>query len=196
MVIPGDYQVRLTVAGQSQTARLQVIADPRAHSSGDALQKALALLLETRDRITQLHQAVNQIRDLKSQIDSLHQRFAANESLRRALDQTKTLREKISTVEEQLIQVNMKGSEANLAFPNMLNEELDSFSHLVEQADATPTLAQYEVFRMLSAKEDAALKTWGQIQTADLPAVNSLVRESNIPVLTVRDAASDEVKGR
>jgi hypothetical protein len=92
--------------------------------------------------------------------------------------------------------VNMKGSEANLAFPNMLNEELDSFSHLVEQADATPTLAQYEVFRMLSAKEDAALKTWGQIQTADLPAVNSLVRESNIPVLTVRDAASDEVKGR
>ncbi len=196
LVIPGDYQVRLTVAGQSQTARLQVIADPRAHSSGDALQKELALLLETRDRITQLHQAVNQIRDLKSQIDNLHQRFAANESLRRALDQTKTLREKISTVEEQLIQVNMKGSEANLAFPNMLNEELDSFSHLVEQADAAPTQAQYEVFRMLSAKEDAALKTWGQIQTADLPAVNNLVRESNIPVLTVRDAANEEVKGR
>jgi hypothetical protein len=196
LVIPGDYQVRLTVAGQSQTARLHVIADPRAHSSGDALQKELALLLETRDRITQLHQAVNQIRDLKSQIDSLHQRFAANESLRRALDQTKTLREKISTVEEQLIQVNMKGSEANLAFPNMLNEELDSFSHIVEQADVAPTQAQYDVFQMLSAKEDAALKTWGQIQTADLPAVNNLVRESNIPVLTVRDAANEEVKGR
>jgi seryl-tRNA synthetase len=196
MVIPGDYQVRLTVAGQSQTARLHVIADPRAHSSGDALQKELALLLETRDRITQLHQAVNQIRDLKSQIDNLHQRFAANESLRRALDQTKTLREKISTVEEQLIQVNMKGSEANLAFPNMLNEELDSFSHLVEQADAAPTQVQYDVFQMLSAKEDAALETWGEIQTADLPAVNNLVRESNIPVLTVRDPANEEVKGR
>lgn len=196
LVIPGDYQVRLTVAGQSQTAQLHVIADPRAHGSGDALQKELALLLETRDRVTQLHQAVNQIRDLKSQIDSLHQRFAANESLRRALDQTKTLREKISTVEEQLIQVNMKGSEANLAFPNMLNEELDSFSHIVEQADAAPTQAQYDVFQMLSAKEDAALKTWGQIQTADLPAVNNLVRESNIPVLTVRDAANEEVKGR
>jgi hypothetical protein len=196
LVIPGDYQVRLTVAGQTQTSRLQVIADPRTHGSEDALHKELALLLETRDRIRQLHQAVNQIRDLKLQIDSLHQRFAANESLRRALDQTKSLREKISLVEEQLIQVDMKGSEANLAFPNMLNEELDSFSHVIEQADAAPTQAQYDVFRMLSANEDEALKTWGQIQTADLPAVNNLVRESNIPVLTVRDAANEEVKGR
>ncbi len=90
----------------------------------------------------------------------------------------------------------MKGSEANLAFPNMLNEQLDSFSHLVEQADAAPTQAQYDAFRMLSAKEDAALKTWGQIQTADLPAVNDLVRESNIPIFTVRDAPNEEVKGR
>ena len=67
---------------------------------------------------------------------------------------------------------------------------------LVEQADAAPTQAQYDAFRMLSAKEDAALKTWGQIQTADLPAVNNLVRESNIPIFTVRDAPNEEVKGR
>jgi photosystem II stability/assembly factor-like uncharacterized protein len=196
LVSPGDYQVRLTVAGQSQTVSLHVIADPRVHGSEDGLHKALALLLETRDRITQLHQAVNRIRDLKAQIDSLHQRFAGNQTLRQALDQTKSLKEKISVVEERLIQVNMKGSEANLAFPNMLNEELDTFSHVIDQADAAPTQAQYDIFRMLSAKMDEQLKTWDQIETADLPAVNNLVRQSNLPVLSVRDVASGGVSGR
>jgi hypothetical protein len=38
---------------------------------------------------------------------------------------------------------------------------------------------------MLSTKLDEQLKIWEQIRTVDLPAVNNLVRESNVPVLTV-----------
>jgi len=37
---------------------------------------------------------------------------------------------------------------------------------------------------------------WGQIQTADLSAVNDLVARVISPVLTVREAANEEVKGR
>jgi hypothetical protein len=43
---------------------------------------------------------------------------------------------------------------------------------------------------MLSAKLDEQLKIWEQIRTIDLPAVNNLVRESNVPVLTVINAGS------
>ena len=185
LVIAGDYQIRLTVAGQTQTVPLHVIGDPRVHESEDALRKQLALLLETRERIGQLHQTVNGIRDLKSQIDSLHKRFAGEQNLSRALNQTENLKGKISAVEEQLIQVKMKGSEANLAFPTMLNEAFDTFSHTVEQADTAPTQAQYDAFRTLSAQLDDQLKLWAQIRATDLPAVNNLVRESNIPILTV-----------
>src|SRR5467141_63084 len=139
LVEPGDYQIRLTVAGQTQTVPLHVIGDPRVKGSEEALQKQLALLLQTRDRISQLHQAVNAIRDLKSQIASLHQHFAGEQNLSRALDRTESLKGKISAVEEQLMQVNMKGSEADLAFPTMLNEAFDTFLHTAEQADAAPT---------------------------------------------------------
>ena len=47
------------------------------------------------------------------------------------LEQADALDKKMAPVEEHLIQVNMKGSEANLAFPNMLNEQLDSLSSAV-----------------------------------------------------------------
>jgi hypothetical protein len=135
-----------------------------------------------------LHQAVNAIRDLKSQIENFHQHFAGEQNLSRALDQTESLKGKISAVEEQLMQVNMKGSEADLAFPTMLNEALDTFLHTAEQADAPPTQSQYDVFRMLSTRLDEQLKIWEQIRTVDLPAVNNLVRESNVPILTITNA--------
>jgi len=185
LVAPGDYEIRLTVAGQTQTVPLHVIGDPRVKGSEEGLREQLALLLQTRDRISQLHQVVNAIRDLKSQIDSFHQHFASEQNLSRALDRTESLKGKISAVEEQLMQVNMKGSEADLAFPTMLNEAFDTFLHTAEQADAAPTQPQYGVFQMLSTKLDEQLKIWEQIRTVDLPAVNNLVRESNVPVLTV-----------
>jgi hypothetical protein len=82
----------------------------------------------------------------------------------------------------------MKGSEANLAFPTMLNEAFDTFSHTIEQADTAPTQSQYDVFRMLSTKLNEQLKIWEQIRTVDLPAVNNLVGESNVPILKTINA--------
>jgi hypothetical protein len=196
LVAPGDYQVRLTVGAAHQSVSLHIAGDPRQHTPEDAFTKQVALELEVRDRITQLHRAVNEIRDLNSQIDNLHHRFANNQEMRQALEITKSLKEKVSAVEEQLIQVNMKGSEANLAFPNMLNEELDTFSHTIDQADAAPTASQYDVFKMLSAKLDEPLATWAHIQKDELPAVNNLVRASQIPVLTVQDGQSETAAGK
>jgi hypothetical protein len=77
----------------------------------------------------------------------------------------------------------MKGSEANLAFPNMLNEQLDSFSAIVQAGDGAPTRQQYEVFKMLRGQLDEQLAAWKQIMSADVPAFNELVKNSNIPAL-------------
>jgi photosystem II stability/assembly factor-like uncharacterized protein len=193
LVAPGDYQVRLTVAGQGQTVPLHVIADPRVKGPEEALRQQLALSLQTRDRINQLHEAVNAIRNLKSQIDGLHKHFAGDQNLSQALDRSEGLKGKISAIEEQLIQVNMKGSEANLAFPTMLNEAFDAFSHVIEQADTAPTQPQYDVFRLLSSKLDEQLRIWEQVQMVDLPAVNKLVRDSNAPILTTANAGEEGV---
>jgi len=86
-------------------------------------------------------------------------------------------------VEEELIQVNMKGSEANLAFPNMLNEAFDSFRASLDYADNAPTAQQYEVFKLLRGRLDQQLAVWKQIMSSDLPAFNDAVKQNNIPLL-------------
>jgi len=92
----------------------------------------------------------------------------------------------MSDVEKELIQVNMKGSEANLAFPSMLNERFDAFNHFIDAGDTNPpTKSQLDVFQKLSGQLDEQLKKWTQIKTDDLPKVSAMIKQLDLPALIV-----------
>jgi len=107
--------------------------------------------------------------------------------LKPALAAADDLDKKMSEVAQKLIQVNMKGSEANLAFPNMLNERFDTFSHLIESGDKEPTKPQLEVFQMLSSQLDEQLKKWAQVKQEDVAKVSELVKQANLPALIITE---------
>ncbi len=185
LAAPGDYQVRLTVAGKSQTIPLHLAVDPRLKEAAATMPKQFELSSQVTERITQLHQAVNEIRDVKGQIASLHKRFGDSEKLKPALAAADELEKKMAAVEEKLIQVNMKGSEGNLAFPNMLNEEFDTFSHVIDYADTGPTQPEYEVFKVLSARLDEQLGKWSQLKADEVPKVSAMIKQADVPALSV-----------
>ena len=184
VVPPGDYQVKLTANGQSQTAPLHVLIDPREKDAGSAIEQAVALGLQVRDRISQLHTAINEIRETKTQIDALKKRFAENEKVKPALAAATNLEKKAGDVEGMLMQVKMKSSEGNLVYPNELNEEFYSFNGTID-ADAAPTEPQQAVFKKLSARLDEELKKWNDLKTNEVPRVNELIKEADVPALTV-----------
>ena len=185
LALPGDYQVKLTVGGKSQTVPLHLAIDPRKKGQEAALQRQFALAMQANDRMSQLHKAVNEIRDLTSQIENLHKRFGDDTRLKAALAAADDLNRKMSEIEQKLIQVNMKGSEANLAFPNMLNERFDTFSHTIETADTEPTAPQLDVFQMLSSQLDEQLKKWAALKQEDIARVSELVKQANLPALII-----------
>jgi photosystem II stability/assembly factor-like uncharacterized protein len=184
IVLPGKYTVKLTVGSQSQSQPLEIVIDPRVKNVNESdLQKQFELLMQVRDANTELHRGVNQIRELRAQLKVLQQRFESDPKMKPVLEQAEALDKKMTPVEERLIQVNMKGSEANLAFPNMLNEQYDSFRSSIESGDYAPTQQQYEVAKMLRGQLDQQLAAWKQIMSTDVPAFNELVKKSDVPVL-------------
>src|SRR5438045_6680207 len=191
LALPGDYQVKLTVGGKSQTAPLHLVIDPRTKGKEAAVQKQFTLATQVKDRISQLHQTVNEIRDLRSQIQTLHKRFGDDQRLKPALATADDLDHKMSEVEQKLIQINMKGSEANLAFPDMLNERFDTFSHIIEYGDAEPTKPQLGVFQILSSQLDEQLKKWAQLKNDEVPKVVELVKQANLPALIITEKKTD-----
>jgi hypothetical protein len=153
------------------------------------MKKAFDLAVKVNERFSQLHLAINEIRETKSQIELLHKRFADNERLKPALAAADDLAKKMSAIEEKLTQVNMKSSEGNLVYPNQLNEEFYTFSRVIE-ADGAPTQPQTEVFKVLDGRLDVQLKAWAQVKADEVPKINALIKAADLPALSVASAVA------
>ncbi|MGH9669068.1 MAG: VPS10 domain-containing protein [Terriglobales bacterium] len=188
MVLPGTYQVKMTVGGSSQGGTLDIKPDPRIKVSEDDMRKQFDLAMKVRDRINDLHKAVNQIRDLRSQLQILKKRLAEKPSGKQILDAAAELDKKMTAVEQELIQIKMKSSEGNLRYPSMLNEQFDSFRYSVESGDGAPPKQVYEVFDRLSGRLGAQLAAWKQLVAGDVAALNDLIRKQEIPALEAASA--------
>jgi hypothetical protein len=149
------------------------------------VQKQFTLATQVNDSMSRLHQAVNEIRDLRSQIQTLHKRFGDDPKLKPGLAAADDLDHKMSEIEQKLIQVNMKGSEGNLAFPDMLNERFETFSHTIESSDKEPTQGQLNVFQMVSNQLEEQLKKWAEIKTEAVPKVSELIKQASLPALII-----------
>jgi photosystem II stability/assembly factor-like uncharacterized protein len=193
LVTPGTYQVKLTVRGESQTAPLHVTIDPRIQNqvTGADLQKQAALAAKLKQDIDALHRAVNQIRALRANLQTLEKWTAAGSSNSAVIAAAKALDQKMTPVEGLLIQVKMKSSEGNLRYPNMLNEQYYSLNELVQYFDQAPTVQQLQVYDELHNRLTAQLAQWQQIQGTDVPALNDLMHKHGVPTLTVASGTGD-----
>jgi hypothetical protein len=187
LVLPGIYQVKLTVKGRSQSAPLNVTIDPRIQNqvTAEGLQKQLDLAFKTQQDIDALHRAVNQIRGLRTNLQTLEKWTAAGSPNSEVIAAAKALDQKMTPVEEKLIEVKMKSSEDNLRYPNMLNEQYASFNDLIQGVDQAPTAQQLLVYDELHTRLTAQLAQWQQIQSSDVPALNDLMRKNGVPTLAV-----------
>jgi photosystem II stability/assembly factor-like uncharacterized protein len=148
IVAPGQYQLRLKFGDKTRTAALTVIADPRVANSDAAIAAKTDLALATYRDIDTLHRAVNEIRARRKALKTAPAPASAG------------LDAKLAGIEETLMQVNMNGSEANLAFPGMLNEQLAAFAGSLEDADTPPTTQQQALYTSLHAKLESQLALW------------------------------------
>ncbi len=140
LVPPGPYTVRLSAGGKTLDAPLRVLIDPRTEGHEADIAALTTLDLAVSADIDALHRAVNAIRAARATCPA---EAAA-----------------LSPIEQALIQVNMKGSEANLAFPGMLNEQYATFQLALDGADAAPTTQQTAMFTHLHARLQAQLAAW------------------------------------
>jgi photosystem II stability/assembly factor-like uncharacterized protein len=185
--VPGAYQVRLTVGNQKMTESFEIKPDSRLTTTPEDYQKQFDLLIKIRDKVTAAHDAVNQIRDMKQQIEAFTKRMNDVATDGKAITAAaKALKEELSAVEEEIIQVKAKSRQDVLNYPIKLNNKLAALSSVVASADAAPTDASYAVFADLSAKLDTQLAKLKEVMETDLPAFNKLVRESEVPAIMVK----------
>ncbi|MCU1240549.1 MAG: hypothetical protein JWO71_1275 [Candidatus Acidoferrum typicum] len=186
--LPGTYQVKLTVLGKSYTAQLEIKADPRLAVTQADLEKQFALLIKIRDKVTETDDTINQIRDLREQMNAINKRLKNDPRAKAIADAGKSLDKKMAEVEEALIQTKAKSGQDVLNFPVRLNNHLVALGGVVGSADTAPTKQSYEVFDMLGKAIDEQLTKWKAIVSTDVKSYDDLVRQQEVPALIVKPA--------
>ena len=132
--LPGNYQVKLTVLGQSYTAPLEIVPDPRLSVTQADLAKRFDLLMKIRDQVTATDDTIIEIRQVRDQINALNKRLGDDASAKPIVDAGKALDKKMTPIEEALIQTKAKSGQDVLNFPVRLNNDLVALSGVVGSA--------------------------------------------------------------
>jgi photosystem II stability/assembly factor-like uncharacterized protein len=163
IALPGRYTVRLSYGDYTQSVPLEIRVDPRVKGPLDGLQQKFALAIEVYRDQDRLHRAVNDIRAFKAAAAAAtHERDGG--SAKTLASESNRLTQEASRIEGRLMQVNAQGSEANLNFPGMLNEQIYSFAGLLDDADTAPNAQEIETYRGLHAQLDAQLAAWNTLR--------------------------------
>ncbi|HEX7184460.1 MAG TPA: glycosyl hydrolase [Thermoanaerobaculia bacterium] len=180
LVPPGDYQVRLIADGKTQTAPVRVTVDPRTKATPEDLQAQTQFLLQVRDKLTETHDAIRRIREVRAQLDDLRKRLEDDEAREGLLDAAKALNDKMTKVEEALYQTKNRSRQDPLNFPVRLNDKLNALAASVSLGDYRPTAQAVQVRDQLVAAIDAELAKLREIWDKDLPAFNERARSDGV----------------
>jgi hypothetical protein len=173
--VPGDYQVRLTVGGWSQTQPLTILPDPRLPWTQQDLEAQRDLKLAIRDKVSEIHTAANRIRRIETQIEALAGDDGASDDVR---DQGMALAEKLTEIEGKLVNLDPQGRKRGAT---AVVEKLKTLAAMVDEGDSAPTRQMGEVFDSISKETTGYLDAFGDLLDGDVTAFNNLVGSSGRP---------------
>ena len=178
LAVPGDYQVRLTAGGVTETRPLHIERDPRETNVTEAdLEAQFHLAMQVRDKTSEADDMVIHIRDMKKQIDD---RVKKAPSLSAAGERLAT---HLSEVEEELYQVRNRSGQDPLNFPIKINNQLAALMRVIETGDAKPTDQSYVVFQELSDRLDKIKSQLDQVMKTDLAQFNTAASSAGQPAV-------------
>jgi DNA-binding transcriptional MerR regulator len=186
VVVPGKYQVKLEVEGKSLTEPFEIRKDPRLSTSSEDFKEQLDLLLKIRDKLTELDVAVNTIREIRQQTEEYVKKMGKLPAKDTIANMAKRMNQKLTEIENELIQAKSKSNEDPLNFPIKLNDKLAGVGSTVESADTKPTKQSYDLYDELTGKIDVQLAKYKHVVETELPSFNNLVREQNVPAVILK----------
>jgi hypothetical protein len=186
--------VKLTAGGVSSTRSFEVRKDPRLATTQEDYELRFALHMKIRDKLTETHEAIVRIRDVRDQLKGVTERAKPVDKDSAIAGASKALTTRLTAVEEALYQTKNRSNQDPLNYPIRLNNKLSQLTGVVNSADARPTDQTVQVYQDIAGKIDVELGRLREALDKDLAAFNALVRERQVPAVAVKEKKKDDAK--
>jgi photosystem II stability/assembly factor-like uncharacterized protein len=178
-VAAGTYTARLTLGDQTRSQEFEVLLDPNVPDvSREDLEKQQAFVKRIVARFDETHDAIRHMRRVREQLDDAVARArAAGIESEDLAESAKTLSEKLTAIEDELIQTKNEAGQDPLNFPSKLDDQLAFlYGHVAlpyggPDAGSSQRLADIEA--ALQPHLDAVRKAFAE----DVPAFNAALVE-------------------
>jgi photosystem II stability/assembly factor-like uncharacterized protein len=177
---PGPYTIRV-VLGEHSAEVVGVIApDPRSGATTADLQARHRLVRECRDVVTEAHTAIEAMRSLRGQMQTVVDRGEGEARAR--LDALRVqVVERLDAIEAALYQTKAKSSQDVLNYPIRLTDKLLGVLVAVDGAEFAPTAAQRAVAAELIEACRAQCAAFADVQRDGVAEFNRVARELAVP---------------
>ncbi len=183
--LPNDYKAKVTFDGKTQETDFKLLKDPRWSVSDAGLQERFTFLKEVRDKLTETHEAIINIRKMRSSLNDWKTKASSNEDWKVVSESAESIIKNMTTIEEALYQTQNRSGQDPLNYPVRLNNKLSALATTVGSGDFPPNEGAKEVKAEITQQIDEQLKLYYEILKTDIPAFNKLVDEKNIPAIEI-----------
>jgi len=191
--VPGTYRARLTHGDTVKETEFVITADPRSSATPKDYAAQFDFLIGVRNKLTEVNQAITDIRELRTQLDALKKRADAHGDgagpVGKAID---GIEHEIKAVEEALYQTKNQSRQDPLNFPIRLNNKLSVLAGVAGNGNNAPTAQVVGVFDALVADIDVEFAKWRAVLRDKVPALNRLVEKHGIPSVLLGGKGLDE----
>ena len=162
--------MRLTVGGETYSQSFEIVKDPRIAATQADFEEQFELLIGVRDKITETHQAVQEIREIRRRLEETVQSAKGKPQAPQAAKDAGTINDRLYSIEDVLVQFRAKATQDLINYPVRLNDKLSTLAAFVESDDSRPTEQHHVLFKELSARLEEQLQRLRELKEKDLAA--------------------------
>ena len=181
---PGIYTLRMTL-DSTTVSEVDVTIRPNPSIKAKPVDyvEQQRMLESIEVMLKDMHESVNEMRSVKTQLDHYAKLLEGNEKAKDLLDNGTSLHKRITSWEENLIQVNQKTFQDVINFNNKLNSEILFLKGFID--GSFPKVTQGAKDRFIDLKNDwgTYTKERDTIINTEMASYNKLFKELAIPAL-------------
>jgi hypothetical protein len=183
LALPGNYTVRLTIAGKTYTAPLLIKGDPRVNVSPGDLKQQFDIEQKIAGSLHQDYTALQQVRSLRAQLKAAKGKVQGG-----AAEAVNKLDQQAETFEASAIGPAAAPTGAQGQSLSRLNSAFAHLFEVVQSADAAPTAQAVAAVNDLQQVLAATLMRWNEVKQG-VPAVSRQVQSAGLPAIDLERPA-------
>lgn len=183
--VPGSYKVSMSVGEETQTREFDILINPNSETSQEALEEQFEFLVISRDKLTETHEAIIDIRSVREQMNAYLGRLPEDEAYEEIREMAKAIEEQMSAVEKKLYQTKNRSNQDPLNFPIQLNNKLGHVGALTSMGDYQPTRQAWDFLEEVTGRIDEQLTIWYAVKNEDIPKLNQMIKDAEIDAISV-----------